>query len=120
MTRSGRAGSTPAPSTNNTKIMKTTRSIAQNIIYHNDNVEIIDSYKITSLKDMNAKLNFIKKQCDDINRSVFSMRNEWRTHNLFYDLHIYRNRTKNVNLNKNLKWYLNIAYFIGSMFYFKY
>lgn len=50
------------------------------------------------------------------NRSNYSLSCEWATHNLLYDLHIFRSRTADVDLNYPQKWYEKIGYFlVGSV-----
>jgi hypothetical protein len=44
--------------------------------------------------------------------------NEWKTHNLFYDLHLFRSHTKDVDLNKH-SWFIKLIYSILSKFYIK-
>lgn len=77
-----------------------------------DNICIFDSYKIKTIKDMKAILKNL-----DIDRSLFSLINEWRSHNLIYALGLFRNRTKDVNLNYKLPWYMEIIYTLVSPFY---
>ena len=87
-----------------------------------DNTTILDSYKVSSPKDMKSILYHIKEQVTDdiaINiRSVSSMIYEWRVHNLLYTLGIMRARTSSVDLNINQPWYIKILYAILSPFYF--
>lgn len=52
------------------------------------------------------------------NRSVSSMVNEWRVHNLIYSLGIFKDRTKSVDLNIGQPWYIKALYTILSPFYF--
>ena len=47
---------------------------------------------------------------------MYSLINEWRSHNLLYDLHIYRDRTKDVDLN-NETIIKRICYSILSVLY---
>lgn len=85
-------------------------------------VTIYDSYKIKSKADMRFVLSAIKYQhtCPDwvINRlGEDTMINEWRGHNLLYNLHLFRNHTKDVDINQN-PWYLKVGYWILSKLYF--
>ena len=50
-------------------------------------------------------------------RSNFSMINEWRVHNLLYDLHYKRERTADVDLDYPQKWYIKLAYTLLSPLY---
>lgn len=38
-----------------------------------------------------------------------SLINEWKAHNLLYDLHLFRSHTRNVDLN-NEPWYRKVIY----------
>lgn len=64
------------------------------VIISKDNICIIDSYQIKSIKNMKYVINSISQKCDNSNiihkRSMYSLINEWRSHNLLYDLHIQR------------------------------
>lgn len=90
------------------------------VIINKDDVCIIDSYKIKSIKNMKYVINSVREKCDKTyiihKRSMYSLINEWRTHNLLYDLHIQRKRTKDVDLN-NEPLYRKIGYTILSVFY---
>lgn len=84
------------------------------------NTTIYDSYKIHSIDEMKFILNRIKEQFPNssINkRSIFSLINEWRTHNLLHRLGVYKSRTKDVDLDINQPIIFKIGYFIGSLFY---
>lgn len=86
------------------------------------NTHIENSYKVKSLSDMCEVLKLIKKECKSkklaINKlSIDSMIDEWRVHNLLYDFHIQRSRTKDVDLNTDNAWYYKLAYYILSPFY---
>lgn len=87
-----------------------------------DNTTILDSYKVSSPKDMKSIIYHIREQVTDdiaINiRSVSSMIYEWRVHNLLYTLGIMRARTSSVDLNINQPWYIKTLYAILSLFYF--
>lgn len=92
------------------------------ITFHDDCVIIWDSYKIRELSKMRQVLKYIKETHPGIlnNRSEFSMLNEWRSHNLLYNLKILRNRTKDVNINYKLPLWAEIGYTILSPFYFNF
>lgn len=89
-----------------------------------DNTCILDSYTVYSIKDMIGILYEIQdKALEEAElmavhkRTVLSMVNEWRVHNLLYSLNIQRHRTKNVDLDINQPWYMKIIYTILSPFY---
>ena len=69
---------------------------------------------------MKSIINSIRQKCDNSNiihkRSMYSLINEWRSHNLLYDLHIQRDRTKDVNLN-NETLIRRICYSVLSVLY---
>lgn len=86
-----------------------------------DNTSILDSYKVKSIGDMKGILSEIRSKADSSmavnNRSIFSMVNEWRVHNLLYTFNIQRDRTRSVDLDTNQPWYMKIAYTVLSPFY---
>lgn len=93
------------------------------------NTCILDSYKVKSISDMRGVLKEIRNEVwavDDINRypqaihyrTLFSMVNEWRVHNLLYSLGILRDRVGSVDLNTNQPWYIKLLYTVLSPFYF--
>ena len=43
-------------------------------------------------------------------RSFGSMKREWATHNLLYNLHLFRSHTKDVDINYPQKWYATFVY----------
>ena len=48
-------------------------------------------------------------------RSEGSLRREWATHNMLYALGMWKDRTKDVDLNYPQKWYMKVAYNIVGM-----
>lgn len=87
-----------------------------------DNTHIKDSYKVKRIKDMKGILLAIQHELEgnDMainNRSIDSMINEWRVHNLFYSLSIKKDRTKSVDLDINQPWYIKLGYKVLSIFY---
>lgn len=97
-----------------------------NAVENNTNINY--SYDIKHIKDMRNCLKYCKDYLlsKNINnyaiykRSIFSMINEWRAHNLLYSLNIQKNRTRHVDLEYPIKWYKQVAYFILSCFYLRY
>ena len=80
-----------------------------------NNIKIIDSYKINKKKEMINILLSLKEEysnCNTFKRSIFSLLCEWKTHNRLYYLGLWKSRTKDVDLNYPLKWYMKILYFI--------
>ena len=86
----------------------------------NTNIHINDSYKIKSKESMLNVLNDIynKYYSDVFKRSMDSLLNEWRAHNLFYNLHLFRSHIKDVDLNYPQKKWLSICYNIVGFVYF--
>ena len=89
-----------------------------NITLSSNNAHIEDSYKCKHIKDMKDILKYIKSRDPKCTRGIFSMINEWRSHNLLYSIGLYKEKTKSVDLEYNNKWYYNVAYFCMSLFYF--
>ena len=82
-----------------------------------NNIKIIDSYKVTKWADMLRILTTIKKETNSnvFNRSMDSLIEEWIAHNRLYKLHIFRSHTKDVDLNYPQKWYEKLIYRILSI-----
>ena len=51
-------------------------------------------------------------------RDVESMVREWRAHNFFYLIHVFRSRTKDVDLELCQTWYRELFCRVVSFFYF--
>ena len=85
-----------------------------------NNIHIVDSYMI-SKREFEPRLLVIKSlypSCNVWQRKMSSLKREWATHNLLYALHIYRSRTKDVDLNYPCKyeWLYNIVGAIAWIF----
>ena len=67
-----------------------------------ENTHILDSAFIRSRKDIRDFLIAIREQCEPgmavAVRDLESQIREWRVHNFFYYLHVFRSRTKDVDL----------------------
>lgn len=76
-------------------------------------ITIFNSYKIEK-RFFEGLLNAIAAANPDCNvpkeRSMFSMKMEWTTHNFLYNIHVARSRTKDVDINIPMRWYLRFAY----------
>jgi len=87
-----------------------------------NNTHINDSYQIVSKRDMRLFLATIREQCNpDMAVAVRSMESlvcEWRSHNLFYYLHVFRSRTKDVDLERHQSWWREAFCRVVSFFYF--
>lgn len=86
-----------------------------------DNIHIENSYKTKTRNDMQLVLNDIRAHhslgyCNVLKRTDKSLINEWCTHNAFYNLHLFRKHTKDVDLNYPQRKIIEIAYSIISAF----
>ena len=86
------------------------------------NTHILDSYQVKSKEDIRSylqKLRELGKKNMAVNqRDLESQVREWRSHNLFYFLHVFRSRTKDVDLELVQSWYRELFCRIVSFFYF--
>lgn len=87
-----------------------------------ENTHIFDSYLVKSREEMRAFLQSLREQCDSDmavrQRSLTSLVSEWRAHNLFYFLHVFRSRTKDVDLERRQPWWRECFCRVISFFYF--
>lgn len=86
-----------------------------------DNTTIFDSYKVKKSFDMKSIIYYIRDNTPKeyaINvRSIPGMVREWRVHNLLYSLGLFKDRTRDVDLNTGQPRYAKVLYFILSPFY---
>lgn len=84
------------------------------------NLHLVDSHKV-SKRYFDRELARIKGLHPTSNvwlRSFRSMRKEWATHNALYAAGLFRQRTKDCDLNYPLKWYMQVAYaVVGTIVY---
>lgn len=95
------------------------------------NISIRNSYLIKPILEIEKKLFIITHDDEYINfirrggyqRTVDDMMKEWCAHNLLYDLHILRNRTKDTDLEYKqkpiVKFGYSVLYFIYKIFHRK-
>ena len=87
-----------------------------------ENTHILDSALIRSRKDIRDFLIAIREQCDPgmavATRDLESQVREWRVHNFFYYLHVFRSRTKDVDLELRQTWYRELFCQVFDFFYF--
>ena len=89
-----------------------------------NNIHIENSCEVKTRNDMQLVLNDIRahhslEYCEVLKRTDKSLINEWRTHNIFYNLHLFRTHTKDVDLNYPQNKIVEIAYsIIGAFYYF--
>lgn len=78
-------------------------------------VKLLDSYLVPKER-FEVELNAIRYMTPDYPiwhiRSMGSMRREWATHNLLYSLGIRRDKTADVDLDYEPRWYHNLAYWV--------
>ena len=86
------------------------------------NTHILDSATVRSKEDMRMFLEQVRSQSSPdmavCRRDLESMVREWRSHNLFYQLHVFRSRTKDVDLELCQTWYRELFCRVVSFFYF--
>ena len=92
-----------------------------NAIVTQENTHICDSCMIHSKKEMTDYLTHLRDTYSadmSINqRSLHSLVAEWRSHNLFYDLHVFRSRTHDVDLERHQTWYREVFCRVVNFFY---
>ena len=90
-----------------------------------NNIHIEDSCEVNTREDMqmvltDIRINHSLEECDVLKRTNSSLIKEWFVHNVLYNLHLFREHTKDVDLNypqsKIIEIAYSIAYFIVSIF----
>ena len=79
---------------------------------YGNRVKLFDSYQVSKSK-FETELNVIRylhPTCLLWKRSVGSLRREWAAHNLAYALGIKRDKTKDVDLDYEPRWYHKLLY----------
>ena len=86
------------------------------------NTHIVDSCMVKSKEDMLAYLQDLRESVGQemaVNqRDLESQVREWRSHNFFYCIHVFRSRTKDVDLELRQTWYRELFCRVVSFFYF--
>lgn len=81
------------------------------------NLKIMDSYLIKDVKKMEEIIGIAIVKGFKTDRSMTSMVNEWKAHNLLYNLHIARSHTKDVDIEANISKKLDFIYkILGGIF----
>ena len=81
------------------------------IQYDDGNVRILDSYRITEMVEMYNILSwFLYKTGYRSRRNIFSWMKEWKAHNRLYKLGLFKEHTKDCDLEENEKWYRLLLY----------
>ncbi len=93
-----------------------------NAIVTPTNTHIMDSCEIKSKEDMRAFLQALREDFPEemavTQRDIESQVREWRSHNFFYRIHVFRSRTKDVDLELKQTWYRELFCRMVSFFYF--
>lgn len=93
-----------------------------NAIVTSDCTRIIDSVLVRSKAEMRAYLREVRAVSSAdmavCRRDLESMIHEWRAHNFFYHLKVYRSRTKDVDLELRQVWYREWFCRVVSFLYF--
>ena len=93
-----------------------------NAIVSPTNTHILDSCSVKSKEDMRTDLRRLREGVPDemaVNqRDIESQIHEWRAHNFFYKLHVFRSRTQDVDLELKQPWYRELFCRVVSFFYF--
>lgn len=86
------------------------------------NTHILDSCTVRTKAEMRGYLQSLRDASDGdmaVNkRDLESMVREWRSHNFFYGLHVFRSRTKDVDLELKQTWWRELFCRVVSFFYF--
>ena len=87
-----------------------------------NNTHILDSYMIRSKEAIRAYLQGLREQATPemaVNqRDLESQVREWRSHNFFYLIHVFRSRTKDVDLELHQTWIRELFCRVVNFFYF--
>lgn len=80
--------------------------VLYNYQYYPNNVHIENSCNVKK-KYFESTLTWIQEKHPDLGvwkRSIKSLKREWATHNFLYSIGLWKNRTKDVDLNYPNKW----------------
>ena len=93
-----------------------------NALTAKDVTHIIDSCLVKSKQAMRDYLEQVREMADPemavCKRDIESQVHEWRAHNFFYNLHVFRSRTCDVDLELKQPWYRELFCRVVSFFYF--
>jgi len=86
------------------------------------NTHICDSYIIRSREAMREYLTVLRElfgpEMAVSQRDLESQVREWRSHNFFYRIHVFRSRTKDVDLELKQSWWREWFCRVVDFFYF--
>ena len=93
-----------------------------NAIVTETNTHILDSCAVRSRQAMRDYLQRLRNEVPGemaVNRrGIESQVHEWRSHNFFYKIHVFRSRTKDVDLELKQPWWREWFCRLVSFFYF--
>jgi len=93
-----------------------------NAITTPENTHIVDSFLVISKPAMRDYLTQVRTSVSPemavCKRDLESQVHEWRAHNFFYKLHVFRSRTHDVDLELKQPWYRELFCRAVSFFYF--
>ena len=94
----------------------------ENAITTPSNTKILDSCTVRNKAEMREFLEAVRQQSPSemavCQRDIESMLREWRSHNFFYRIHVFRSRTKDVDLELKQAWYRELFCRVVDFFYF--
>ena len=94
----------------------------ENAIATPTNTHILDSCRVRNKAEMREFLEAVRSEASPemavCQRDLESMVREWRSHNFFYWLHVFRSRTKDVDLELEQAWYRELFCRVVSFIYF--
>lgn len=94
----------------------------ENAITTPTNTHILDSSMVRTKDEMREFLETVRRQSSPemavCQRDIESMLREWRSHNFFYRIRVFRSRTKDVDLELKQTWYRELFCRFVSFFYF--
>lgn len=94
----------------------------ENAILTETSTHILNSFLVKTKAEMRAILEDLRAKTSDqmaVNqRDMESQVREWRSHNLFYKFHVFRNRTKDVDLELKQPWYRELFCRVVDFLYF--
>ena len=79
-----------------------------------NNIHIEDSYAVPkkNFGRVLTRIHVAHPECNVFQRKTLSLEHEWATHNFCYMCGLWKDRTKDVDLNVPMKWYVEWAYCI--------
>lgn len=93
-----------------------------NAILTETSTHILNSFLVKTKVEMRANLEDLRAKTSErmaVNqRDMESQVREWRSHNLFYKLHVFRSRTKDVDLELKQPWYRELFCRMVDFLYF--